>query len=52
MADDELIELGKREVDRIGLASYADIEDGCVCRVPKAYPVYDSGLSGVLGYGA
>jgi protoporphyrinogen oxidase len=40
--DDELIELGKREVDRIGLASYADIEDGCVCRVPKAYPVYDS----------
>ncbi|HEV8725033.1 MAG TPA: NAD(P)/FAD-dependent oxidoreductase [Candidatus Binatia bacterium] len=42
MPDAELIELGKREVDRIGLASYADIEDGCVCRVPKAYPVYDS----------
>jgi protoporphyrinogen oxidase len=42
MRDDDLIELGKREVDRIGLASYADIEDGCVCRVPKAYPVYDS----------
>jgi protoporphyrinogen oxidase len=42
MADTELIELGKREAERIGLASYADIEDGCVCRVPKAYPVYDS----------
>jgi protoporphyrinogen oxidase len=42
MPDAELIELGKREVDRIGLASYADIEDGCVFRVPKAYPVYDS----------
>ena len=42
MADAELIELGKREVDRVGLASYTDIEDGCVCRVPKAYPVYDS----------
>jgi hypothetical protein len=40
--DHELIELGKHEVDRIGLAHYADIEDGCVCRVPKAYPVYDS----------
>ena len=42
MADAELIELGKRELDRIGLANYADIEDGCVYRVPKAYPVYDS----------
>jgi len=40
--DADLVELGKREVDRIGLASYADIEDGCVFRVPKAYPVYDS----------
>jgi len=42
MKDEDLIELGKQEVDRIGLAKYADIEDGCVCRVPKAYPVYDS----------
>jgi protoporphyrinogen oxidase len=42
MPDAELVELGKREVDRIGLARYADIEDGCVVRVPKAYPVYDS----------
>jgi protoporphyrinogen oxidase len=42
MADADLIELGKREIDRIGLASYADIEDGCVFRVSKSYPVYDS----------
>jgi protoporphyrinogen oxidase len=42
MADAELIELGKREVDRLGLANYADVEDGCVVRVPKSYPVYDS----------
>jgi protoporphyrinogen oxidase len=42
MPDTELIELGKREVDRIGLASYTDVEDGCVFRVPKSYPVYDS----------
>jgi protoporphyrinogen oxidase len=42
MRDCDLIELGKREVDLIGLARYAEIEDGCVFRVPKAYPVYDS----------
>ncbi len=42
MPDDDLIELGKSELDRIGLASYGDIEDGCVFRVPKAYPIYDS----------
>jgi protoporphyrinogen oxidase len=40
--DAELIELGKREVDCIGLARYEDVEDGCVVRVPKAYPIYDS----------
>jgi hypothetical protein len=48
MADAELIELGKREVERIGLARYADIEDGCVYHVPKAYPVYDSGYHDCL----
>ena len=42
MADADLIELGKQEVDRIGLANYNDIEDGCVFRVPKSYPIYDS----------
>src|SRR5262245_3792143 len=40
--DHELIEQGKREVERIGLARTADVEDGCVVRVPKAYPVYDA----------
>jgi protoporphyrinogen oxidase len=42
LSDAELIELGKRELQRIGLAQSADIEDGCVFRVPKAYPIYDS----------
>jgi len=42
MPNAELIALGKREVDRIGLASFVDIEDGCVIRVPKSYPIYDS----------
>ena len=42
MADTDLIELGKRELEHIGLASAADIDDGCVFRVSKAYPIYDS----------
>ena len=42
MSDTELIELGKREVERIGLAASSDVEDGCVIRVPKSYPIYDS----------
>ena len=42
MTDHDLIELGKREVDLTGLASYDDVEDGCVVRVPKSYPIYDS----------
>src|SRR5215831_14686905 len=42
MQDADLIEIAKREVQRIGLANYSDIESGCVFRVPKSYPVYDS----------
>jgi protoporphyrinogen oxidase len=42
LSDAELIELGKRELDRIGLVSPVDVEDGCVFRVAKAYPIYDS----------
>lgn len=40
--DSELIELGKREIEKIGLAKYEDVLDGCVFRVEKSYPVYDS----------
>jgi hypothetical protein len=42
MSDADLLALGKREVHRIGLAHADDIEDGCVFRVPKSYPIYDS----------
>jgi len=42
MPDQELIELARAEVERIGLARADDIRDGCVVRVPKSYPVYDS----------
>lgn len=41
MSDSELIELGKAELERVGLACVADVEDGAVVRMPKAYPVYD-----------
>jgi protoporphyrinogen oxidase len=42
MPDADLIELGKREIAQIGLARAEDVVDGCVARVPKAYPVYDA----------
>jgi protoporphyrinogen oxidase len=40
--DAELIALATREVERLGLARAADVSDGCVVRVPKAYPIYDA----------
>ncbi|WP_165224280.1 NAD(P)/FAD-dependent oxidoreductase [Aquisphaera insulae] len=41
MADSDLVALGRREIDAIGLARAEDVVDGCVVRMPKAYPVYD-----------
>lgn len=46
--DAELVELGKRELEHIGLARATDITDGCVFRVEKAYPVYDNGYRDCL----
>jgi hypothetical protein len=48
MLDADLIALGTREVECIGLARSEEITDGCVFRVPKAYPVYDSGYRHAL----
>jgi protoporphyrinogen oxidase len=47
--DAGLIELGINELAAIGLASRAEIEDGCVFRVPKAYPVYDASYRDFIG---
>ena len=47
-ADHELIALGKREVERVGLVAAAEIEDGCVVRVSKSYPIYDSDYKDAL----
>ena len=41
MSDQDLIELGKKELGILGLVSPSDVEDGSVVRMPKAYPVYD-----------
>jgi len=43
MRDAELIALGTKELEQVGLCAAADVVDGCVIRQPKAYPVYDAG---------
>jgi protoporphyrinogen oxidase len=40
--DGELIARASRELELLGLARRADIVDGTVIRVPKAYPIYDA----------
>ncbi len=40
-SDEDLLALAKRELASLGLVKAADILDGKVVRVPKAYPVYD-----------
>jgi protoporphyrinogen oxidase len=40
-SDEDLIALGRREIDAIGLVPASRVVDGCVVRMPKAYPVYD-----------
>jgi protoporphyrinogen oxidase len=43
MADDDLVELARRELDQLGLVDAGAVETGFVVRMPKAYPVYDEG---------
>ena len=40
MSDDALVAHGTRELEAIGFARAADVMDGCVLRMPKAYPAY------------
>jgi protoporphyrinogen oxidase len=39
--DEELVELGKRELAKLGLVKPERVEAGYVVRMPKAYPMYD-----------
>ena len=40
-SDEELVELGKRELEALGLVDAKHVEAGYVVRQPKAYPFYD-----------
>ena len=42
MDDESLVELAKQELQQMGLVNPEDVEGGCVFRVPKSYPIYDS----------
>jgi protoporphyrinogen oxidase len=42
MPDEDLVELGKRELGILGLVDPAKVEAGYVVRMPKAYPYYDA----------
>ncbi len=54
MSDEQLIELGKKELEFLKLAKPDEVVDGTVKRMKKAYPVYDStyreNLAIVRGY--
>ena len=41
-ADEELIERATKELELLDMASASKVESGCVFRMAKAYPVYDS----------
>ena len=38
--DQEMIDLGKKELEQIGFIDAADVKDACVLRMLKAYPAY------------
>jgi len=48
MDDKDLIELGSDEMEKLGFLKAADVIDGTVVRMPKAYPVYDEVYSDAL----
>ena len=47
--DAELIALATKELGELGLVNPSKVRDGCVVRMPKAYPVYDSTYASHLG---
>ena len=53
-SDADLQALAARELESLGLARAADVVDGTVVRMPKAYPIYDAAyrghLDGVRGF--
>jgi protoporphyrinogen oxidase len=45
-SDADLVELGKRELQTLGLVQADKVEAGYVIRMPKAYPMYDDVYKG------
>ncbi len=45
MGDEALVALAADELTRMGLARRESVSDGCVLRMPKAYPIYDETYS-------
>lgn len=48
LPDDDLIEMGKREIRQTGLIGDAEILDGKVYRINRCYPIYSRGYREVL----
>ncbi|MHC4108386.1 MAG: NAD(P)/FAD-dependent oxidoreductase, partial [Planctomycetota bacterium] len=48
LPDEELIAMGRREAAQVGLIDEADAIDGCVVRMPNAYPLYDEDYADAL----
>jgi protoporphyrinogen oxidase len=48
LSDTELIELGKMEIQQIGLVQSHDVIDGVVVRQLKAYPIYNATYAAYL----
>ncbi|MGI9022960.1 MAG: NAD(P)/FAD-dependent oxidoreductase [Acidimicrobiales bacterium] len=49
MDDDDLVELGKLELQKLGLIDPSKVEAGYVVRMPKAYPMYDGTYKANVG---
>ena len=47
MKDPAFLDFASRELAKIGLIDLKDVLDGCVVRVPKAYPAYFGAYSGI-----
>lgn len=47
--DEQLVNLAKRELERIGLAAADRVREGWVVRVPMAYPIYDERYAARVG---
>ena len=48
MSDEDLVALGTKECALLGLVQAEEVFDGCVVRMPKAYPVYDMDYQATL----